>query len=113
MEVTKTVVLKLKETDESIPKTMEKYTEGMNFASKVVYENNEPLSSNKLQELTYRHLRENIGLLSQMSCNVARQVAGAYKNLQKQIEKGKAEWQRIKFEPTNIKFSYRQRLQHK
>lgn len=106
MEVTKTVVLKLKESDESIPKTMEKYTEGMNFASKVVYENGEPLSSNRLQELTYKHLRESIGLLSQMSCNVARQVAGAYKSLQKKVEKGKSEWKQIEFEPTNIKFSY-------
>ncbi|MFB6088267.1 MAG: RNA-guided endonuclease InsQ/TnpB family protein [Candidatus Aenigmatarchaeota archaeon] len=106
MEVTKTVVLKLEETDESISKTMEKYTEGMNFASKVVYENGEPISSNKLQELTYKHLRENVGLLSQMSCNVARQVAGAYSSLQKKVEKGKSKWKQIKFKPTNIKFSY-------
>ncbi|PTD93775.1 transposase [archaeon SCG-AAA382B04] len=107
MEVTKTVVLKLKKPDKGIRKTMEKYTEGMNFASNVVYEYGEPLSANKLQKLTYKHLRENIGLLSQMSCNVARQVSGAYKSLQEQIEKGKAEWKQIEFEPTNIKFSYR------
>ncbi|KXA95379.1 transposase, partial [candidate division MSBL1 archaeon SCGC-AAA259I07] len=75
MNLTKTVVLKLKETDDSIQETMERYTEGMNFASKVVYENGEPLSANRLQKLTYKHLRENLGLPSQMSCNVARQVS--------------------------------------
>lgn len=106
MNLTKTVVLKLRESDDSIGETVERYTEGMNFASKVVYENGGPMSSNELQELTYKHLRENLGLLSQMSCNVARQVSGAYKTLQKQVEKGESEWQEIEFSPTNIKFSY-------
>ncbi|MEX2739373.1 MAG: RNA-guided endonuclease InsQ/TnpB family protein [Candidatus Wukongarchaeota archaeon] len=107
MELTKTVVLKLRETDNSLDKTLEKYAEGMNFASKVVYENKKPLSANKLQKITYKHLREKIGLKSQMSCNVARQVAGAYKTLQKQLKEGKTRWQQIKFKPTNITFSYR------
>jgi len=107
MEITKTVVLKLRETDNSLDKTLEKYAEGMNFASKVVYEHKKPLSANRLQKLTYKHLREKIGLKSQMSCNIARQVAGTYKSLQTQIKKGKAKWQLIEFTPTNITFSYK------
>lgn len=101
MKLTKTVMLKLKEADDILDETVTKYTEGMNLASKVVYENKRPLSANKLQALTYKQLREELGLKSQMSCNIARQVAGTYKSLQKN-----GEWQLIEFRATNITFSF-------
>ncbi len=38
---------------------------------------------------------------SQMACNVARQVSGAYKTLQSQIDKKESEWQLLDFDPTS------------
>ena len=107
VKVSKTTILKLTtDEDRRIEKTIDKFTEGMDYASTVVHANNKPMGAMKLQKLTYAHLRSEIGLKSQMSCNVARQTAGAYKTLQAQIRNGETYWQLLKFAPTNIKFSY-------
>ena len=45
-------------------------------------------------------------LKSQMACNVARQVSGAYKTLQSQIDKRESEWQFLDFDPTSATFSF-------
>ena len=66
---------------------MQKYSEGMNYVSEVVFQERE---SNSCKEITrtclYSHLRESIGLKSQVSCNIPRQVAGSYKTLVEQIK---------------------------
>jgi len=41
-----------------------------------------------------------------MACNVARQVSGAYKTLQSQIDKRESEWQFLDFDPTSATFSF-------
>ncbi|MCK9441673.1 MAG: transposase [Methanothrix sp.] len=41
-----------------------------------------------------------------MACNAARQVSGAYKTLQSQIDKKESEWQLIDFGPTSATFSF-------
>ena len=107
VKVSKTAILKLNtDEDNRIERTLHKFTEGMDYASTVVHANNKPMGAMKLQKLTYAHLRAEIGLKSQMSCNVARQTAGAYKTLQSQIRQGETHWQLLEFAPTNIKFSY-------
>ena len=86
VKISKTTILKLTtDEDNMIEKTLCKFAEGMDYASTVVHANNKPMGAMKLQKLTYAHLRAEIGLKSQMSCNVARQTAGAYKTLQAQI----------------------------
>jgi IS605 OrfB family transposase len=79
----------------------------MNYASKVVYEGGKPIAAMKLQTMTYAHLREVLKLKSQISCNIPRQVAGAYKMLKEQIIIGKAEWQLLEFRPTSMTLSYK------
>lgn len=107
MKLTKTVILKLKIQDNDMDKTVKKYTQGMNYVSRVVYKNKKPISVNKLQKLTYKHLRNKIGLKSQMSCNIVRQVCGTYKSLMTKIRKEEVEWKLIKYRPNNITYSFR------
>jgi putative transposase len=78
----------------------------MNYASQIVFDIGKPIGSGQLQKATYRHLRNHLNLKSQMSCNVARQVSGAYKTLQIQIDKEESEWQLIEFSPTSATFSF-------
>jgi len=101
VKLTKTVVLKLAEHDESLDKTLKAYAEGLNFVSKVVYENKKPISANNLQRICYPILRNKIGLKAQMSCNVCRQVAGAYKAM-----KSNGEWRLANFDAKTIVLSY-------
>lgn len=108
MKLIKTVILKLREGEEGsdLEDTIKAFTEGRNYASKIVYRHNKCLSSVTLQKLSYHHLRDKIGLKSQMACNVCRQVSGAYKSLKDKIKEKKAKWQLLSFAPTNITFSY-------
>ena len=93
VKLTRTIVLKLAEHDESLDKTLKAYSEGLNFVSKVVYENGKTISANNLQRICYPILRNKIGLKAQMTCNVCRQVAGAYKSM-----KSNGEWKLAKFD---------------
>ncbi len=46
------------------------YRDGLNFASKIAFENNKLSSAAKLQKLVYNDLRLMFGLGSQMACNI-------------------------------------------
>jgi len=108
MKLTKTVILKLREGEgeSDLQDTINSFTEGMNYASEIVYRHNKSLSSVPLQKVSYHYLRNMIGLKSQMACNVCRQVSGAYRSLEKKVKAKKAKWQLLSFAPTNITFSY-------
>ena len=107
MFLTKTVILKIENPDNNLVNTMQKYSDGMNHVSKILFDIGKSMGAMKLQKLVYSHLRENLGLKSQMSCNIPRQVAGTYKTLKEQIKMGQAKWQQIKFNPTSMTFSYK------
>ncbi len=57
--------------------------------------------------MVYSHLRENIGLKSQVSCNIPRQVAGTYKTILELIKIGKSKWQQVTYSPTSMTLSYK------
>jgi putative transposase len=106
MQLTKTVILKIQGGDDELGKLLSAFSEGMNYASGNVFENGKPMGSGRIQKATYRHLRNELRLKSQMCCNVARQVAGAYKTLQDQVLSGQVEWQLLEFDPTSATFSF-------
>jgi putative transposase len=64
------------------------------------------MGSGRIQKLSYKHLRNELGLKSQMSCNVARQIAGAHKTLQEQVVTEQTKWQPLEFSPTSATFSF-------
>ena len=106
MQLTKTVILKLDVPDNALAELLKTFSQGMNYASQIVFDIGKPVGSGQLQKATYKHLRNNLNLKSQMACNVARQVSGAYKTLQSQIDKKESEWQPIDFDPTSATFSF-------
>ena len=107
MILTKTVILKIVNPDNDLVETMQKYSDGMNYASSVVFQNGKTIGSYKLQKIVYGYLREVIGLKSQMSCNIPRQVSGCYKTLKEQIKEGKVIWKEITFSPYSMTLSYK------
>ncbi|TGC08019.1 RNA-guided endonuclease InsQ/TnpB family protein [Methanolobus halotolerans] len=107
MILTKTVILKIENPDNNLVETMQRYSEGMNHASSVVFHYGKTIGSYKLQQIVYGYLRETIGLKSQMSCNIPRQVAGCYKTLKEQIKEGKVNWKEITFSPYSMTLSYK------
>lgn len=106
MQLTKTVILKIQGGDGELGKLLSAFSEGMNYASGIIFENGKPMGSGRVQKASYRYLRNVLGLKSQMCCNVARQVAGAYKTLQDQVSSGQAEWQKLSFSPESATFSF-------
>jgi putative transposase len=106
MQLTKTIILKLDCPDDNLKELLSIFSQGMNYASQIVFANEKPMGSNTLQKASYRYLRNELRLKSQMCCNVARQVAGAYKTLQEQISTGLSEWQLLEFGPTSATFSF-------
>lgn len=107
MESTKTIQLKIIDVDNDLVETMKKYSEGMNYVSEVVFQNGKVIPARKLQGLVYSHLRERIGLKSQVSCNIPRQVAGSYKTLVEQIKCKKTKWQQLIYTPSSMTLSYK------
>ena len=107
MESTKTIQLKIIDVDDDLVETMQKYSEGMNYVSEVVFQNQKVIPARKLQGLVYSHLRESIGLKSQVSCNIPRQVAGSYKTLIEQIKIKKTKWQQLVYTPSSMTLSYK------
>lgn len=107
MFLTKTIILKITNPDNDLVGTIQKYSDGMNYVSKVLFDNGKPMGAMKLQKIVYHYLREYLELKSQMSCNIPRQVAGCYKTLQEQIVCKQSTWQHIKFLPTSMTFSYK------
>jgi putative transposase len=106
MQLTKTIILKLDSPDDNLGKLLSVFSQGMNYASQIVFANGKPMGSGRIQKLSYRYLRNELGLKSQMCCNVARQVAGAYKTLQDQVLSQQAEWQLLEFSHTSATFSF-------
>lgn len=108
MQLTKTIILKLDCPDDNLKELLSIFSQGMNYASQIIFANEKPMGSNTLQKASYRYLRNELGLKSQMCCNVARQVAGAYKTLQEQISSGQSEWKwkLLEFSPTSATFSF-------
>ncbi len=106
MQLTKTIILKLDSPDNDLAELLRAFSQGMNYASQIVFDIGKPVGSGRIQKLSYRHLRNELNLKSQMSCNVARQVSGAYKTLQEQVTTKEAEWQLLEFSPTSATFSF-------
>jgi len=106
MQLTKTIILKLDVPDNDLAELLKSFSQGMNYVSQIVFDIGKPIGSGQIQKATYRHLRNNLNLKSQMACNVARQVSGAYKTLQSQIDKEESEWQPLDFDPTSATFSF-------
>ncbi len=106
MQLIKTIVLKLDVPDNDLAELLATFSRGMNYASQIAFDIGKPIGSGQLQKATYKHLRNNLNLKSQMACNVARQVSGAYKTLQSQIDKKESEWQLLDFDPTSATFSF-------
>lgn len=107
MESTKTIQLKIIDVDNDLVETIKKYSEGMNYVSEVVFQHGKVIPARKLQGLVYSHLRERIGLKSQVSCNIPRQVAGSYKTLIEQIKIKKTKWQQLVYTPSSMTLSYK------
>jgi putative transposase len=106
MQLTKTIILKLDPPDNNLEELLSVFSQGMNYTSQIVFTNGKPMGSDRIQKLSYRYLRNELGLKSQMCCNVARQVAGAYKTLQEQVNIEQTEWTLLEFSPTSATFSF-------
>ncbi len=106
MQLTKTIILKLDSPDSGLAELLKAFSQGMNYASRIVFDTGKPVGSGRIQKLSYRYLRNELNLKSQMSCNVARQVSGAYKTLQEQVNIEETEWQLLQFSPTSATFSF-------
>jgi predicted transposase len=78
---TKLKLLASPEQKEALRAVSLAYRDGLNYASKIAFENNKLSSAAKLQKLVYNDLRLLFGLGSQMACNIPRQVASTYKGL--------------------------------
>ena len=84
MEIVITAKVKLLPTMDQISMlddTLTAIRAGLNYASKIAYENNLLSAFKKLQTLTYDVLRSEFGLKSQMACNVCSVVAGTYASM--------------------------------
>ena len=57
--------------------------------------------------MVYAHLRGNIGLKSQVSCNIPRQVAGTYKTIVELAKIRMSYWQKVIYSPTSMTLSYK------
>lgn len=86
---------------------MQKYSKGMNYVSEIVFENGKVIPARKLQPMVYGHLRENLGLKSQVSCNIPRQVAGTYKTIVELAKIGMSYWQRVTYSSNSMTLSYK------
>ena len=57
--------------------------------------------------MVYAHLRGNIVLKSQVSCNFPRQVAGPYKTIVELAKTGMSYWQKVTYSSKLYDFSYK------
>lgn len=107
MESIKTLQLKILNPDFALVETMQKYSKGMNYTSEIVFKNGKIIPARKLQPMVYSHLRENIGLKSQVSCNIPRQVAGTYKTIVELAKIGMSYWQHVTYSSNSMTLSYK------
>jgi predicted transposase len=61
--------------------TLNAVRDGLNYTSKVAFDNNLLSGFKKLQKMVYADLRNTFGLKSQMACNVCSVVAGSYASM--------------------------------
>ena len=106
VQITKTIVLKIRCYGTELDTLVTGYTSGMNYVSGFVHNNGKPIGSGKIQKEVYRDLRQLFDLKSQMACNICRQVSGTYKTLQEQVKIGQADWQKIEYKASNVTFSF-------
>lgn len=107
MESIKTIQLKILNPDFDLVETMKKYSKGMNYVSAIVFENGKVIPARKLQPMVYGYLREKIGLKSQVSCNIPRQVAGTYKTIVELEKIGMSFWQKVTYSSSSMTLSYK------
>jgi hypothetical protein len=79
----------------------------MNYASSAAFNNGKIIPARKLQPMVYAHPRGNIGLDSQVSCNIPRQVAGTYKTIVELAKIGMSYWQKVTYSLTSMTLSYK------
>jgi putative transposase len=99
-----TAKLKLITTAEqyqALRQTQLAYRDALNYVSRYAFEHNKTSNVKRLHKELYSELRARFGLLSQMACNVTRQVGATYKGLwtklRKNIEHRKAGYTKKRF----------------
>lgn len=81
--------------------SMKAYTRGCNFVSHYVYATKD-LTQISVQKHTYKILRSQFGLPSQMACNIVRTVIGSYRTL----KANKQEWTECKYNQPQLVLSW-------
>jgi putative transposase len=69
------------EQHHSLRQTQLAYRDALNYVSRYAFEHGKTSNNERLQQGTYRDIRTQFHLPSQMACNVPRQVAATYKGL--------------------------------
>ena len=86
------------EQKEQLIATVHAIKQGLNFTSKVAYEQGMLSNFKALQKLVYTDLRERFGLKSQMACNVCSVVAGTYASMKSNHEDTLARYNKAKLQ---------------
>ena len=60
MQLTKTIILKLDAPDNDLAELLGAFSQGMNYASQIVFDIGKPVGSGLIQKATYKHLRNNL-----------------------------------------------------
>ena len=92
--------MKIVRVDFDLVEIISKYENSMNYVSSFIFDNWRIISTRKLQPMVYAHLRENIGLKPQASCNIPRQVGETYKTIVEFAKIGMIYWQKVTCFPT-------------
>ncbi len=107
MRVVKTVVFPIKNPDKDLMATMQAYSEGMNYASRIVYRNHKPMSVKQLREEVCHYLKHNLGLRSQQCKTIPQRVAFYYQKLKNSVANKKAVWHFIDFKSTVMMLDFK------
>ena len=81
VKIVRTLKIKLNLNQEDIlmiDKTLQAFLDGLNYASKIAYDNGEITNKFKLQKIVYNDLRTKFNLKSQMAVNICTVVCGSY-----------------------------------
>jgi putative transposase len=74
-------LLTTKEQSQALRQTQMAYRDALNFVSLYSFEHGKMANAERLQQGTYRDIREHFKLTGQMACNAVRQVAATYRGL--------------------------------
>lgn len=105
MQVAKRIVFKITDPDADLDATMQAYSKGMNFTSRVVFRNKAPMSAEQLHQEVYGYLK-GLGLRAQQCRSIIDRVAGKYQAL-KERKSGKKRWPYLKFTPSTMMMTYK------